>query len=76
MITQLQRKQINTSTDNIIARIMKGIAIYKLNRRIAYWRYKRMRVKKYGYTWRKYNRAIALVRHEIDEVLDPMWCKN
>lgn len=76
MVTQQQRKRIDTSTDNIIAGIMKGIAVHQLNRRIAYWRYKRMRVKKYGYTWRRCNRAIALIRHEIEEVLDPMWCKN
>ena len=76
MITQSQRKKIDTSTDNIIAGTMKGVAIHQLNRRIAYWRYKRIHAKKYGYTWRRCNRAIALVRHEIEEVLDPMWCKN
>ena len=76
MITQSQRKKIDTSTDNIIAGVMKGIAIHQLNRRIAYWRYKRIHAKKYGYTWIRCNRAIAMVRHEIDEVLDPMWCKN
>lgn len=76
MITQSQRKKIDISTDNIIAGTMKGVAIHQLNRRIAYWRYKRIHSKKYGYTWRRCNRAIALVRREINEVLDPMWCKK
>ena len=76
MVTKAQREKIDISTDNIVADIMKGIAIHQLNRRIAYWRYKRTHAKKYGYTWRRCNRAIALVRHEIDDVLDPMWCKN
>lgn len=76
MVTKAQRKRINNITDNIIAGIMKSIMIQKLNRRIAYWRLKRMQVKKCGYTWRRCNRAIAATLHEIEEVLDPMWCKN
>lgn len=76
MVTKTQRKRINNSTDNIIAGIMKSIMIQKLNRRIAYWRLKRMQVKKYGYAWRRCNRAISATLHEIEEVLDPMWCKN
>ena len=76
MVTKLQSKRINNSTDNIVTGIMKGIMIHKLNRRIAYWRLKRMQAKKYGYTWRRCNRAIATTLHEIEEVLDPMWCKN
>lgn len=76
MVTKLQSKRINNSTDNIVTGIMKGIMIHKLNRRIAYWRLKRMQAKKHGYTWRRCNRAIAATLHEIEEVLDPMWCKN
>lgn len=76
MVTKLQSERIANSTDNIIAGIMKHIMIQKLNRRVAYWRLKRMQVKKYGYTWRRCDRAIAATLREIEEVLDPKWCKN
>lgn len=75
MVTKAQSKRITNSTDNVVSGIMKRIMIQKLNRRIAYWRLKRMQVKKYGYTWRRCNRAIAATLHEIEEVLDPKWCK-
>lgn len=76
MITKEQRDRVSAGTDNILAGCLKRIMIHKLNRRIAYWRLKRMRVKKYGYTWRRCNRAISATLHEIEEVIDPKWCKN
>ena len=75
MVTKTKSKRITNSTDNVVSGIMKRIMIQKLNRRIAYWRLKRMQVKKYGYIWRRCNRAIAATLHEIEEVLDPKWCK-
>lgn len=76
MISKETSKLISNNSESIVDAIMRRLMVEKLNRRIAYWRYKRIHSKKFGYTWRRCNRAIALVRHEIEEVLDPMWCKN
>ena len=76
MVTKSQHKRIDACTDNFITAVMKSLMMDKLNRQMAYWRYKRIHAKKYGYAWRRSNRGIAATRQHIEEVLDPMWCKT
>lgn len=76
MITKQQRRAATESTDNLVTAVLKCLMIHELNRRIAYWRFKRIHSKKYGHVWRRYNDAIAACQVEIQDVLSPNWCKQ
>lgn len=76
MVTNEQRKRINASTSTIIDGTLKSLMIQKLNRRIAYWRFKRMCSRKNTRAWRKCNEGIAYTLSEIERVLSPDWCKE
>lgn len=76
MITKETSRLISDNSKSIIDAVMRRLMVEKLNRRIAYWRYKRIHSKKFGCTWRRCNRAIAMLREETTKVISPTWCQD